>query len=77
MSAVRMCDRCGTIFPEGQEGSGVFAGSRVVTNERTGRKEAISSQMDVCGDCNGFQETVTPRIAIAKTKHDHEGETVE
>lgn len=69
MSAVRMCDRCGRIFPEGEEGSGIFGGSRMFKNERTGRMESVQTQMDVCGQCNTFPAPVQPRVIDAKA-HD-------
>lgn len=74
MSAVRMCDRCGNIFAEGSEGSGVFAGSKMIRNDRTGRMESISTQMDVCGNCNGFQDPPTPRLGALSTKAHIDGD---
>lgn len=64
MSAVRMCDKCGAIFPEGIEGSAIMNGSQTIRDERTGRLRTEDTTMDVCPDCSGSRKP-TPRISAA------------
>ena len=52
MSAVRMCDRCGTIFSERAEGWGTFTGTTSRRNERTSRMETITESLDLGPECN-------------------------
>ena len=68
MSAVRMCDRCGTIYPEGEEGAGMGTMSKNVRNEDTGIVRAMSIQMDLCKDCNGGPDMPRPRLSIGNGK---------
>lgn len=64
MSAVRMCDRCGTIFSENAEGWGVGTISTNKRNERTARLEIVSQTIDLCPTDNaGPNEHLTPAIA--------------
>lgn len=64
MSAVRMCDRCGTIFSENAEGWGVGTISTNKRNERTGRLEMTQLSIDLCPvDNRGPAEHLTPQIA--------------
>jgi hypothetical protein len=52
MSAVRMCDRCGTLFSERAEGWGTFTGTTTRRNERTGRPETVTETLDLGPECN-------------------------
>lgn len=63
MSAVRMCDKCGTIYPEGAEGAST---GQVTVNERDqrGKMVANTKTMDICPMCGMGQETPTPRLAV-------------
>lgn len=58
MSSVRMCDKCGSIFKEGEIGSGSFNGT-VVQQDKNGHSETVNQFMDVCCECN-----LVPRTAI-------------
>lgn len=50
MSAVRMCDSCGTVFPEGIEGSSVGMGV-VMIRTADGRRVPEQRQQDKCPPC--------------------------
>lgn len=62
MSSVRMCDRCGDIFPEGAEGSAVGTVTVMKRDSETGRKMAIQETQDQCPPCAGGGTVPTPRI---------------
>lgn len=64
MSAVRMCDRCGTIFAEGANGAttGVATQSR---RDEYGRPQSVTVSMDACPDCS-TGDTLTPQLAITR-----------
>lgn len=62
MSAVRMCDGCGRIFPEGEEGSTMLSGVRSTRDDR-GRARTEETTQDRCALCSGAG-TVSPRIAV-------------
>jgi hypothetical protein len=47
-----MCDKCGSIFSEKDEGWSTMTGTRYVTNSETGKRVQISDDMDMCGACN-------------------------
>lgn len=50
MSAVRMCDFCGMVFPEGAEGSSVGMGN-VMRRTPDGRRVREEVQQDQCPKC--------------------------
>lgn len=66
MSAVRMCDGCGKIFPEGEEGSSV---GNVTVNRRNDRGRLVPENVvqDRCSECN-MMGAVQPRLAISATE---------
>jgi hypothetical protein len=51
MSSVRMCDRCGEIFKEGEEGSATYRG-QTMRKDVYGNVRAIQETMDVCNKCS-------------------------
>lgn len=61
MSSVRMCDRCGTIFKEGAEGSAV--GSVTVMVREGNHTYPQQQSQDICPDC-GAGNSPTPKLAI-------------
>jgi RNA polymerase subunit RPABC4/transcription elongation factor Spt4 len=65
MSAVRMCDRCGTIFPETAEGWGV---GTISTNAPRGDGRGqvmVEQRIDMCPTCNQAPTAhLTPKIAV-------------
>lgn len=64
MSSVRMCDRCGNIFSERQEGWGTFTGTSFRKDE-TGRRYQESVQLDACPVCNTIsdpQQEISPKL---------------
>lgn len=63
MSSVRMCDRCGRIFPEGEEGSAVGSMTRTVKGD-DGRMRTESAQQDACALC-ASPSAVEPRVRRA------------
>lgn len=63
MSAVRMCDRSGTVFSERAEGWGTFTGTTRRFNERTGRTENITETLDLCPTCNATGSTRPTQVA--------------
>lgn len=62
MSAVRMCDRCGNIFSEREDGWSTFSGTRMNRDDH-GRMRDVSEQMDSCPKCT-TGGVLTPRLAI-------------
>lgn len=56
-----MCDRCGTVFSENDEGWSTD--SRTVNRVRDdGKRYQVSMQVDQCGPCVGNGAPVTPRM---------------
>jgi len=78
MSSVRMCDKCGTIFPEGAEGSAILQGTIMVKDDRTGRVRQEQTNQDACPDCASGKPPA-PRLALGSVagKSDPETEQVE
>lgn len=65
MSAVRMCDRCGSVFPEGIEGSAVGTGT-IMRRDDAGRRVSEQVPQDMCPPCAGG--AVVPVFPAAPTK---------
>ena len=72
MSEVRMCDRCGRVFPLMEEGSEQFSATKFVTNDK-GQKITIPFQADSCGHC-GIMPSVEPRIVSPTMREIDESE---
>ena len=68
MSTVRMCDKCGAIFPEGVEGSGVGQATMMVKDSR-GRTVPETRTQDICPLCSNGG-TPTPRLALTDGQAD-------
>lgn len=64
MSAVRMCDRCGQIFKEGEEGSATGQVIQNLRDERTGRIVPTQVVQDICAGCGSFPGPSAPRLAL-------------
>lgn len=78
MSSVRMCDKCGAIFSENEEGWSTFTGARKMKAGRS--SEYQEAAQDACPSCSNvmFGEPVTPRVQLAPPSraerayaHDH------
>lgn len=56
MSSVRMCDNCGKVFSENEEGWTTFSGSKV-KRDKYGDRYTETISKDACADCstNTFQ----------------------
>jgi hypothetical protein len=66
MSSVRMCDRCGTVFSENDEGWSTD--SRTVNRiKEDGKRYQVGMQVDQCATCVGNPGQVTPRIPAQAT----------
>lgn len=68
MSAVRMCDRCGVIFPETAEGWGVGTISTNVPREDGRGTRMVEQRIDLCptdnrGPTAHLMPTTAPQIA--------------
>jgi hypothetical protein len=63
VSAVRMCDRCGNIFSEREDGWSTFTGS-TVKRDQNGQQRATTDQIDTCQVCTTIGSNVTPKLAI-------------
>ena len=61
MSTVRMCDRCGNIFSEREDGWGNFTGTTMRRDEK-GRMQQITEALDACPRCNGITESPRPML---------------
>lgn len=64
MSAVRMCDRDGTIFSERSDGWGTFQGTTARRDEH-GRQRTVTESLDLCPSCNGGAVQPTAVTAVA------------
>ena len=63
MSAVRMCDRCGGIFSEREDGWTTFPGTRVA-RDQNGQQRNTTEQIDNCSPCTiGPAMTLQPCLA--------------
>lgn len=62
MSAVRMCDRCGAIFSEREDGWTTFTGTRVARDQH-GQQRNTTEQIDTCAACT-IGPAQTPRLAL-------------
>lgn len=63
MSSVRMCDKCGEIFSENQDGWSTFSGTAMRRREDGTRFQETVAQ-DACTTCTAGPQQVTPRIPI-------------
>lgn len=59
MSSVRMCDRCGRIFSENEEGWTSFTGTRLVRDPQTKRRIPEATQADMCSTCSDVAAQAT------------------
>lgn len=64
MSSVRMCDRCGRIFSEREDGWTTYQGTRTARNAE-GRITQQTATMDECSNCASGLMNVEPRVAIS------------
>ena len=51
MSSVRMCDRCGSIFSENEDGWVTMSGAQRRRDDRTGEVKTVTVQQDQCAAC--------------------------
>jgi hypothetical protein len=67
MSSVRMCDRCGRVFSEKEDGWETGQVNKRVTDPKTGESRVMSVAIDSCGDCGTMQvpaamDPVSPEV---------------
>lgn len=62
MSAVRMCDSCGEIFSEREDGWASGEVARMARDER-GQMRRVAEQLDTCSKCT-TGTAPRPRLAI-------------
>lgn len=74
MSSVRMCDQCGNIFSEREDGWGTYTGA-VVKRNAHGKQEANPETLDSCPRCTS-PSIMTPRVAIGETPIDRVARTL-
>ena len=67
MSSVRMCDKCGTVFSENEDGWSTFTGTRV-TRDDDGRTRTLTIQQDSCGNCTNGMFQVKPKVIETSKK---------
>lgn len=60
MAIALLCDACGAMFPEGQEGS--MSGMGTMTRMVEGRQQNQQARMDTCAEC------VDARNAFARNR---------
>lgn len=65
MSAVRMCDSCGNIFSEREDGWTTLQGTQV-RRDSSGQQRSVTEQMDTCSTCT-VGPAKRPRLAIDST----------
>lgn len=65
MSSVRMCDRCGNIFSEREDGWETYTATQVKKNPDSKRRETETVYLDACPNCalGGF-DTPLPAIKV-------------
>ncbi len=74
MSSVRMCDRCGSVFSERQEGWTTFTGA-TRKKDQDGKWVTVSDTMDQCTECT--EMTMQPqRPELTTSVHDVRQPTV-
>lgn len=62
MSAVRMCDSCGEIFSEREEGWASMQAQRMTRKD--GRPVSMVENLDSCPACTNGERVQRPRLAI-------------
>lgn len=65
MSQVRMCDKCGILFPEGAEGTSTGQITAMVKDPRTGRTYPETRNADFCAGCTNGTNQLAPRVPIS------------
>lgn len=61
MSSVRMCDRCGNIFKEGEEDSAMGTITKMV--KVGGKTQPVQEAQDICAACSVSIAPVQPQLA--------------
>jgi hypothetical protein len=67
MSSVRMCDNCGTVFSEKEEGWSTGTGTMFKTVD--GKRQSVQVEQDKCGDCTELANA--PRRPIGQLTNAH------
>lgn len=62
MSTVRMCDRCGNIFSEREDGWTTMTGTTMRRDEKTGQMRSATEQLDTCPRCSAGVTVPRPMI---------------
>lgn len=62
MSTVRMCDRCGNIFSEREDGWTTMTGT-TMRRDAEGRMRQSTEQLDACPRCTTGQNVPRPMLA--------------
>ena len=68
MSTVRMCDRCGNIFSEREDGWTSMTGT-TMRRDSEGRLKSTTEQLDACPSCSVGREIPRPTVAIEPTSY--------
>lgn len=69
MSSVRMCDGCGDIFSEREDGWASMTGTQMKRDADTGRTNPVQTQEDRCPRCVDGG-SMKPRLALRPTVQD-------
>lgn len=65
MSSVRMCDNCGVVFSENEEGWTTFTGSKM-NKDKYGDKYSETVHKDACAKCSGATFSDSPKVIEAE-----------
>jgi hypothetical protein len=65
MSAVRMCDQCGRIFSENEDGWTTAPVQSMKRDER-GQMRPVVSQRDLCPEDSGTPVNIRPRVDMGE-----------
>lgn len=66
MSSVRMCDSCGTIFSEREDGWATQSATITKRDPETGKPRSVTLDLDKCGDCTELEmnRPARPRLEL-------------
>lgn len=70
MSAVRWCDKCERVFPEGEAGSATGTMTVNIEDPRTGRMRQEQKQQDQCGECTGYRPKETVKALTKEAEEE-------
>lgn len=77
MSTVRMCDRCGNIFSEREDGWTTMTGTTMRRDEKSGQMRQSTEQLDACPNCSAGPIVPKPRLVELTDGYGHNDPPIE